>query len=93
MAIGTYLAVSFLLKAVTAVHRHLDVHGINDILRQVIKMFDEAKIPESAMYVRGVSEAISDIMHTTLSPRDEPLVVEGQGELFDINNWTGNPVS
>ena len=56
-------------------------------------MFDEAKIPESAMYVRGVSEAISDIMHTTLSPRDEPLVVEGQGELFDINNWTGNPVS
>jgi hypothetical protein len=55
------------LKAVTAVHCHLDIHGINGILRQVIKMFDEAEIPDSAKYVWGISETISEITHTTLS--------------------------
>jgi hypothetical protein len=89
---GTYLAVNFLLKAVTVAHRHLDVHGIDGILRQVIKMFEEAKIPDSAKYVRGVSETISDIAHTALSPRDQPPEVE-QSELFDINTLMENPVS
>ena len=86
------LAVNFLLKAVTAVHCHLDIHGINRILGQVIKMFDEAEIPDSAKYVRGISETISEITHTTLSPRDQPPDIEDHGVLFDVNNLVENPV-
>jgi hypothetical protein len=56
-------------------------------------MFNEAKIPDSAKYVRGVSDSISDITHITLSPPDQLPEVEQQGELLNINTLMENPVS
>jgi hypothetical protein len=90
LATGTYLAVNFLSKAVAAAHRHLDVHGINVILKQVTKMFEEAKITDFAKYVRGVSSSISDITHTIL---DQITEVQQQGELLQVGTLMGNPVS
>ena len=90
-ATAIYLAVNFLLKAVTAVHSHLDVHSINGVLRRVIEMFDEAQSPDSAKYVLGILETITDITHITVSPMFQPPDTENAA-LFDINNFRENPV-
>ena len=85
----TYYAISFILKAIPAAHRHIDCHALFTRLRQAAQMFEQGGAADVASELRQDAERIAVLTQIDLSPGgiENPAAEIPVAALFGIPNF------